>query len=56
MKKDDILVSLDDWKIENIEDVKIFLVGKKKGETIRIKAIRKRFLLGEKVMEFTATL
>ncbi len=56
IKKDDILISIDDWKIETVEDVKIFLVDKKKGETIKIKALRKRFLLGDKEMEFTATL
>lgn len=56
LKKDDILIFMDDWKIEDIDDVKIFMFDKKQGETIRIKVLRKRILSGYKVLELTAAL
>ncbi len=46
MKEDDILVSLDNWKIEDIADVKIFMLDKKRGEEITVKVMRKVFLVG----------
>lgn len=52
-KEGDILVSMDDWKIEDVEDVRIFLVVKKQGETIKINILRKKFLFGEKEIELT---
>jgi aminopeptidase N len=56
IKKNDVFISLDDWKIEAIEDVKIFLFDKKHGETMKVKILRKKFLVGEKELEFTVTL
>jgi aminopeptidase N len=56
LKKDDILVSLDDWKIEDIDDIKIVMFDKKQGDTVRIKVYRKKFLSGYQTMEFTAAL
>ncbi len=50
----DIILSLDDWKIENIEDVKIFMTGKKFGEEVKIKVLRKKFLKGYKELELKA--
>ncbi|MEW6417574.1 MAG: ChaN family lipoprotein [Nitrospirota bacterium] len=55
-KEEDILVSMDDWKIKDVEDVRIFLVDKKQGETIKIKILRKRFLFGDRVFEINVTL
>jgi len=46
IKEDDIIVSLDDWKIEDIADVKIFMLDKKRGEKITVKVMRKVFLTG----------
>jgi aminopeptidase N len=56
LKTGDIIISLDDWEIGSIEDIKIFLVDKNQGETIKVKVSRKRFLFGEKFLEFTVTL
>ena len=56
LKEGDIIVSMDEWEIGNIADVKIFMVGKKEGETIKIKLLRKRFLSRDKEHELTATL
>jgi aminopeptidase N len=56
VKKDDVLFSLDDWKVETIDDVKIFMFDRKEGDTIKIKVYRKKLLSGYHIMEFTATL
>jgi uncharacterized iron-regulated protein len=56
LKKGDAFISIDDWKIESIEDVKIAIFDKKQGETVTVKVLRKRFLLGEKTLEFQITL
>jgi hypothetical protein len=56
LKKGDAFISIGDWEIESIEDVKIAIFDKKQGETVTIKVLRKRFLLGEKILEFQVTL
>ncbi len=56
LKKGDAFISIDDWKIESIEDVKIAIFDKKQGETVNVKILRKRFLFGETVLEFQITL
>jgi S1-C subfamily serine protease len=56
LKKDDTFVSIDDWKIDSIEDVKIALFDKKMGETVTVKVLRKRFLRSNKELEFQVTL
>ena len=56
LKKGDTIVSVDDWKVESVEDVKIALFDKKEGDKIKVKIIRKRFLFGKKVIEFNITL
>ena len=48
VKKGDIILSLDDWKTEDIEDIKIFMSAKKRGEAIQITVKRKKFLFGYK--------
>lgn len=56
LKKDDIIVSLDDEEIKGMDDVKIFLFYKKPGDTVRVTVLRKRFLLGDREMGFDVTL
>lgn len=56
LKKGDILISLDDWKIEDIADVNIFMFDKKREEKITIKVLRKRFLIGYKELVLTGTI
>jgi uncharacterized iron-regulated protein len=56
LEEGDILVSLDDWKIEETEDVKIFMVGKKYGEEVKIKVLRKKFLVGYRELELKVIL
>ncbi len=56
LKKNDIILSIDDTKIEGIDDIKIFLVFKKKGDDITVKVSRQRFLFGAVEKEFKITL
>lgn len=46
LKRDDVILALDDTKVEGIDDVKIFLLYKKKGDTATVRIRRERFLLG----------
>lgn len=55
LKKDDIILALDDTKVESIDDVKIFLLYKKKGDTATVRVMRERFLLGPAEKTFTIT-
>ncbi len=52
IKVGDTLVSLDGVPISSMEDIKLFLFYKKKEEPLKVKVERKRFLLGDKEMEF----
>lgn len=55
LEKGDIIVSLNDWEVEDVDDVKIFMVGKKRGDALKIRILRKKFLSGYKPLElFTA--
>lgn len=56
LKKGDILVSLDDWRIEDIDDVNIVMFAKKRGEQLTIKALRKRFLFGYREVVLNTTI
>jgi uncharacterized iron-regulated protein len=56
LEKGDILVALDDWNIEDIADVNIFMLDKKRGDKITVKVLRKRFLLGYKELVLTGTI
>jgi aminopeptidase N len=55
LRKDDIFISIDDWKIETVWDVRISIFDKKQGDIIKVKVLRKS-LVGEKELEFTVTL
>jgi len=56
LKKGDVLLSVNEWGIESIADVKISLFDKRHGDTIKLKASRKQFLFGDKVVEFDVML
>ena len=56
IKVGDILISFDGAPMESVEDIKIALFYKKHEETVRVKVVRKRFLLGDKEMEFDVQL
>ncbi|UCE79986.1 MAG: ChaN family lipoprotein [Nitrospiraceae bacterium] len=54
--KGDIIVSLDETAVEGIDDVRIFLLDKKKNDTITVTVLRKRFLFGPVTKEIQVTL
>lgn len=56
LRKDDIILSLDDVKIEGIDDVKIFLLYKKSGDDVKVKVSRERLFFGPAELEFAIKL
>lgn len=56
LKTGDIILSIDSESIGSVEDMKIHLFYKKKGETVKVKVLRKRFILGDVEMELDITL
>jgi aminopeptidase N len=56
LKTGDTIVSLDGATVRTAVDVKMELFYKKRNDDITVKVARKRFLLGEKVMEFAVKL
>ena len=56
IKADDVLVSLDGVAVKGIPDIRTALFFKNKGDIMKVKVVRKRFLLGEKELEFEVKL
>ncbi len=52
----DVIISLDGIAVSSVDDMKLHLFYKKKGDTVRVKVLRKRFIFGDKEMEFGVTL
>ncbi len=52
LKVGDVLLSLDGQNIKSVEDAKLALFFKKKNDVLRVKVMRKRFLLGDTEKEF----
>ncbi len=56
LKEDDTILSLDDTVIESVDDMRIFLLFKNKGDEITVRVLRKSFLFGSAEKEFKVTL
>lgn len=54
--KGDLIVSLDGTAVEDIDDIRIFLLNKKKGDTITVTVVRRRFLFGTVTKQIKVTL
>jgi aminopeptidase N len=52
IKVGDALVSLDGVPVSSMEGIRLFLFYKKTDEPLKVKVVRKRFLLGDKEQEF----
>ncbi|MFN3740470.1 MAG: ChaN family lipoprotein [Thermodesulfovibrionales bacterium] len=52
IKKNDIIIKIDDIPVSTLEDLKIALFYKKSGDTVKVTVLRRYFLLGEKEREF----
>ncbi|GAB4390930.1 MAG: hypothetical protein Kow0025_26320 [Thermodesulfovibrionales bacterium] len=55
MRKGDVILEAGGLKVEGIEDVRIALVGKKPGDTLRVKVLRKK-LFGSEARELEVVL
>lgn len=56
IREGDIIRALDDWKIDGIDDVHIFMLDKKRGDPFSITISRKRFLFGYRQIVLKGTI
>ncbi len=56
LKEDDLILFLDGSPVESVEDMKIILLDKKRGEEVVAKVLRKRFLFGDEEKLFKISL
>ncbi len=56
LELDDIIVEIDDQKIDTIEDLKLALFDKRPGDTLKVKVVRKKLLVGKKEMSVSVAL
>jgi S1-C subfamily serine protease len=56
LKTEDVVLSVDNEKISSVEDLKLILFYKKKGDELTVKVRRKRFLFGDREIEIRAAL
>lgn len=56
LKEGDIITSVNGWKIQSVNDIKIALFDKEPGQTVSVKVVRKRFLFGSRKLEFHVSL
>ena len=56
IKAGDTLISLDGIPMKTSDDLRIELFYRKHGDMVTVKVVRKRFLLGDKEMEFVVKL
>lgn len=52
LREGDIILSIDGEKVKTVEDIKILLLDKKKGDRIKVEALRRIFLFGKILKEF----
>ena len=52
----DTILALDQTPIQSVDDVRIDLLSRKKGEKVRVKILRKNSITGDKEMEFEVAL
>jgi aminopeptidase N len=56
LKEGDIITLVNGWKIQTVNDIKIALFDKVPGQKVSVKVVRKRFIFGERELEFYITL
>ena len=52
----DMILTLDQTPIQSVDDVRIDLLSRNKGETVRVKILRKNSITGDQEMEFEVAL
>jgi uncharacterized iron-regulated protein len=56
LREGDVFLSIDGTVVKSVQDVRIQLYDRRTGDTLKIKVLRERFLLGEEELEFDVTL
>ncbi len=56
VREDDVIIEVDGEKIGAIDDIKIALLDRKKGDLLHVRVMRKRFLFGEQAYDFDVRL
>ena len=56
MKAGDIILSIDDTPIQSVDDVKIDLLSRMKGDKVRVRILRETVLGGNREMDFAVVL
>ncbi len=56
LREEDIIVGIDDQKVKSIEDLKLTLFDKRPDDTLKVKIVRKKLLIGKKDMSISVTL
>ena len=56
MREGEIILSLDGMPVQRVEDVRIELLFKKKGDRIQVNILRKDATLGDKTIQFMVDL
>ena len=52
IEKDDFLLAMDEEEVLSIEDVKIFMLGKNKGDTLKLTILRQHFIFPDEKLDF----
>jgi uncharacterized iron-regulated protein len=52
LKEGDVILSIDAVPVKTVDDIRIELLFKKRGDLLKVKILRKRFLLGDTEKEF----
>ncbi|NTU42931.1 MAG: PDZ domain-containing protein [Nitrospirales bacterium] len=55
LEEEDVILALDNVPVADIEDIRLHLLSKKKGDTVVVKVLRKRFLFGDTEKDITVT-
>lgn len=56
IREKDVIVAIDGEQTSTVEDIKIIMLDKKRGETIKVRLRRNRFLLGDKELTLVVQL
>lgn len=56
LKKGDVILALDDISVNNIDDIRVHLFFKQKGDKVKVKVLRRLFLIGDREKSFEVIL
>ena len=56
MRSGDTILALDNERVKSVEEIKLLLFYKKTGESVKVKVLRKRFILSDREMEIEVKL